>query len=92
MGAVASTDESFHVAPLESMASAAVPVIWERLGAEQIFGSHWVRPDGAAELARFIHEANTGPEWRSLGAQAQREAHRYDVAEVQRSWREVLWG
>lgn len=87
-----STDESFHVAPLEGMASAAVPVIWQRPGAEQIFGSHWVRPDGAAELARFIHEANTGPEWRRLGVHAQREARRYDVAKVQRSWCEVLWG
>ncbi|MDO4717576.1 MAG: hypothetical protein Q4B08_08435 [Propionibacteriaceae bacterium] len=86
-----STDESFHVAPLEGMGSAAVPVIWERPGAEQIFGAQWVRTDGAAELARFIHEANSGPQWQLLGEQAKKEAQRYDVAEVQRSWREVLW-
>lgn len=37
-----STQESFHLAPAEGMASGAVPVVWDRPGAAEIFSQKFV--------------------------------------------------
>lgn len=50
IGIVLSTSEleSFHLAPAEGMSSRAVPVVWEREGAKEIFGPY---VDGGTHLA-----------------------------------------
>lgn len=48
-----SNSESFHLAPAEGMASGAVPVIWQRAGAEEIFGAQYI-VHSAEEAAEAI--------------------------------------
>lgn len=49
-----SDHESFHLAPAEGMASGAVPLIWERQGAAQVFGSGNVYEDMDALVNRVL--------------------------------------
>lgn len=49
-----SNRESFHLAPAEAMASKAVPIIWEREGARQIFSDQFVVNDSDAAANRIL--------------------------------------
>jgi len=85
-----STDESFHLAPMEGAGSGAVPVIWDREGAPDIFGERWLKRD-AAEAADFIsnairHETAYAEEREA----ALRHASEFDVSRVMPAWRSVL--
>lgn len=72
-----SEHESFHLAPAEGMASGAVPVLWERDGVSDIFGSENVVQD-AGEAANLIRRLQ--PEWSAASDQMRRVAmERFDT-------------
>lgn len=85
-----STAESFHLAPMEGMASGAVPVLWDRPGVAGIFGERWTHAT-TADAARWVADVAADPErWAVESAAAQDWARRYDVGRVLRAWDEVL--
>lgn len=78
--------ETFHLAPVEGMASGAVPVVWEREGACEIFGPDWVHAD-TREAATYIISANQDPDATlALSQSARRSAMRFDILENGREW------
>lgn len=79
-----STDESFHLSPVEGMASGAVPVVWPRPGVQEIFGAEWV--DETESWAIRILDAVSGDEWQQLSERAKDQAQRYDVLRIRREW------
>ena len=85
-----SDDESFHMAPAEGMASAAIPVIRAWPGSDTIYDRHWVHPDpgSMAEEVRRITADGAWPTEREA-AQAQARA-RFDFDRVTTAWIEVL--
>lgn len=84
--------ETFHLAPVEGMASGAVPVVWEREGAREIFGEEWVHEDTRA-AADYIVAANEDPAVMSVQSQAAHSAAwRFDVLENGRDWVRLVLG
>lgn len=85
-----STFETFHLAPLEGMASGAVPVIWSRPGAREIFGDRWVVDDTADAAARILGLV-ADPEGHAAAVRDAREAsRRYDLEPVTARWRHLV--
>ncbi len=81
--------ESFHLATAEGMASTAVPVLWQRDGAEQIFPADWVHADtdAAAAAVRAADHAC----WRAQGHAARAFVHQhYDEAEIAHAWQRLV--
>ncbi|MDY3665752.1 glycosyltransferase [Schaalia hyovaginalis] len=88
-----STEESFHLAPMEGMASGALPVIWERPGAADIFGREWLVADCAAEIARSVHRLVLDEdERRGRIRRARSAASRYDRERVIGMWLSLIFG
>lgn len=84
-----STQESFHLAPVEGMASGAVPVVWEREGAVEVFGSRWLHSDADA-AARHVLDVVRGGRWHEESAAARGHAARYDAELHHAAWARVL--
>lgn len=85
-----STEESFHLAPMEGMASGAVPVIWAREGAASIFGDRWLHAS-TADAARWVAEvAADDALWAAESRAARDAAERYDAPRVMTEWDDVL--
>ncbi|QBI20691.1 hypothetical protein ER308_14735 [Egibacter rhizosphaerae] len=84
--------ESFHLAAAEGMASAAVPVIWERPGAQQVFPARWVHHDTEAAAAAVWRAADE--DTRASQAREARAfvAERYDRPRLARVWQELVLG
>lgn len=83
--------ETFHLAPVEGMVGGAVPIVWDRAGAAEIFGARWVH-GSTEDAARFILRANSTPErYRKDSEAARRAAHRYSVDRVGPLWADVLF-
>lgn len=84
--------ETFHLAPVEGMAGGAVPVVWEREGAREIFDGRWVHPT-TEEAARFILAANASAEAYDVeSARAREHVRRYSLPEVAPAWWDVMFG
>lgn len=81
--------ESFHLAPVEGMASGAVPLVWDRAGADEVFGAEWVVPDSAAAAERVLDAARQG-RWTELSGRARFAATRYDTAIVSEAWSKMF--
>ncbi|MDO5634995.1 MAG: glycosyl transferase, partial [Micrococcus sp.] len=88
-----SSTESFHLAPAEGMVSGAVPLIWDRPGARDIFGDEFVVTSTQAAIDR-IHRAATGPasEMVDLQARSRIAAQRFSTATLAPQWRELVLG
>lgn len=84
-----STRETFHLAPVEGMASGAVPVVWNREGAEEIFGSDFVHQstEGAAQ---YILSHSKRREYDAISAISRDRAERYDFTEARTQWAQLL--
>ncbi|MFE6281996.1 glycosyltransferase [Streptomyces sp. NPDC057877] len=84
-----SDDESFHLAPAEGMASAAVPALLPWPGADEIYDRRWIHQDPhtvAASLADLTEET-----WREAGTLARTQVReRYSLTRVARDWTELL--
>ena len=87
-----STVESFHLAPAEGMASGALPVLWDRPGARDIFGDDFVVEDTAA-AARLILQTDADRGMRAARGRVARErVSGFDERSVAAAWRRVLFG
>lgn len=85
-----STDESFHLAPAEGMASGAVPVFWDRPGVRGIFGDRWVFDDTEA-AARFVVETGkNASRFEDEQACAIEYVGMFDKKVVELTWLEIL--
>ncbi|MGP9613492.1 glycosyltransferase family protein [Brachybacterium sp. AOP42-B2-9] len=84
-----SSRETFHLAPVEGMASGAPALVWDRDGATEIFGPEFVRST-TEELAEIVLAHVEEPQWRDLGSQAQERAGRYDFIKARDRWFELL--
>jgi glycosyltransferase involved in cell wall biosynthesis len=87
-----SDDESFHVAPVEGMASGAVPVVLAWPGARHVYPSGFVHAS-VEEAAAFVIETVGSGSWRELGRAARAFAlERYGLEAVLPMWEAVLLG
>lgn len=78
--------ETFHLAPVEGMASGAVPVVWEREGSREIFGDRW-NFESSEEIADFILQTNKSLESYLAESQKARDfVQRYDSGTIRNSW------
>lgn len=85
-----SDDESFHLAPAEGAASAAVPVILPWPGSDQIYNFNWIKQD-VKSAAQFILDSVQSDLWADLGKQAQEEINnRYGLSHVTEQWTRLL--
>jgi len=84
-----STRETFHLAPIEGMASGAPALVWEREGAEEIFGEDMVR-SSTEELAELVLAHSEHPRWAALGEDARQRASRYDLTHARERWIHLL--
>ncbi|WP_417235138.1 glycosyltransferase [Arthrobacter sp.] len=82
--------ETFHLAPVEGMASGAIPVVWDREGANEIFPTEHVHQSTKAAAARIL-ELNADPATYAAAAVSVKEsAARYDAATVRSQWLRLL--
>ncbi|MCI4011734.1 glycosyl transferase [Brevibacterium sp. ZH18] len=84
-----SHNESFHLAPVEGMASGAVPIVWQREGAEEIFGKDWIVGD-THEAAEKILGLNRSFEFSAASSRAREQSLRWDRDRVLQQWFEIL--
>jgi hypothetical protein len=85
-----STRETFHLAPVEGMASGAVPVVWRREGSEEIFPERW-NVGTTAEAAQFILDANHDRDgFARLSSEASDFAARYGAPAVTARWLDLI--
>lgn len=83
--------ETFHLAPVEGQMSGAVPVVWAREGAMEIFGERWVHEDTEA-AAEFVRRTNVSSDsYAETSRLARNEATRYEVNSVAPLWADVLF-
>ncbi|WP_229818345.1 glycosyltransferase family 4 protein, partial [Streptomyces chromofuscus] len=84
-----SDDESFHLAPAEGMASAAVPALLPWPGADEIYDRRWIHQDPekmADALAELDEEG-----WREAGHLARTQVReQFSLHRVARDWTELL--
>src|SRR5699024_3319350 len=86
-----SVRESFHLAPVEGMISGAVPVVWQREGASDVYGEHWLHTD-TEDAADYILKTNSSEYgWgvRSQEAKADGLQH-YDEAILRAEWHALI--
>lgn len=84
-----SSRETFHLAPIEGMASGAPALVWDRDGAEEIFGGEFVR-GSTEELAELVLAHRDADSWAELGATAKDRAAQYDLMIAREHWTELL--
>ena len=84
-----SVHETFHLAPVEGMASGAVPLVWSRPGASEIFGDALF--DDVESIARTVLRAVREPgTFDELSRAAKALARTFDVSEHRTSWLDLL--
>lgn len=93
VGAVLSPSdhESFHLAPAEGMASGALPVVWNRAGAVEVFGEHFVFSSMSSMVEALANPnslVNSAVDRNSLRQEARR---RWGLESVSDRWLQVLW-
>lgn len=86
-----SDDESFHMAVVEGMASAAVPLVRRWPGADTIYAGRWLFDDVDTMAAR-VRSVLEDDSWRRLGAEASADVSRFDLGAVSAAWIDVLAG
>lgn len=84
-----SHNESFHLAPVEGMASGAVPIIWQREGAEEIFGQEWVVHDTDDAVQKILTLNNTN-ELPAAAARARADSSKWERHRILQEWFEVI--
>ncbi|GAA3305178.1 hypothetical protein GCM10020295_58250 [Streptomyces cinereospinus] len=84
-----SDDESFHLAPAEGMASAAVPALLPWTGADEIYDRRWIHQDPAT-MAQALAELDEEG-WRDAGQLARAQVReRFSLHRVAQDWTELL--
>lgn len=77
-----SDDESFHLAPAEAMVSGTAPIIWDREGAEEVFGSEFVVQDSREAAERVIQLNGSNENSSSYQSLAASKAASWDASIV----------
>lgn len=85
-----STRESFHLAPAEGMASGAVPIVWNRPGAEEIFGSQFVVDSSRGAIDMILDLVSDREKRSQLVNDASTVARGFDLIEVGRAWNRII--
>lgn len=80
-----STRETFHLAPVEGMLSGAVPVVWRRTGADEIFGDEFIHAD-TRSAAEFILENSREDVYTALSHRAVNKASDYEIMVARNQW------
>lgn len=84
-----STRETFHLAPIEGMASGAPALVWNRDGADEIFGEDIVHAN-LDDIAEYVINNSTAEKWAELSLDAKVRAQRYDLVHSRQRWSELL--
>lgn len=85
-----SEDESFHLAPVEGMASGAVPVVRDWPGSELVYGERWLH-HGVDSMVDTVEEIVTSGGWAERSRLAQEQARRsFDISVVCRLFEQAL--
>lgn len=87
-----STRESFHMAPAEGMASGAIPVVWDRPGAKEIFGPEHVVSDSMEAADYVAHLTSDSDLRRRVAERAKVAASAYDLDTTWTQWVDLLKG
>src|SRR5690625_101315 len=72
------------------MISGAVPVVWQREGATEVFGSSFVHED-TDTAATFILNNSTEPKYDRLRELASQQSSRYEVMEARNQWMQLIF-
>ena len=86
-----STSESFHLAPVEGMASGSIPIVWERDGAREIFPDRFIVPDNDAAVRLILRYISHPPRRAAAAEVAKTHVSRFDMAEVGQQWLRCLF-
>lgn len=86
-----SSVESFHLAPAEGMASGAIPIVWNRPGAIEVFGREHVY-FSIDEMVDAIVSTATQKDFNSKSEAVIAESHQWDKEVVIEKWFELLGG
>lgn len=81
-----SSDESFHLAPAEGMASGSIPVFWQRPGVSGIFGDRWKVEDTARAVEMIDGLAKNSTRRNQESDAARAYADRFEISRVRQSW------
>lgn len=87
-----SSRETFHLAPVEGQASGAVPVVWDRDGAAEIFPGEFVHADTQSAARAIINANQDENDYNYAAESACRSVERFGVAAVAPQWADVLFG
>ncbi|WP_211883034.1 glycosyltransferase [Pseudarthrobacter albicanus] len=86
-----SSDESFHLAPAEAMASGSIPLFWQRPGVDQIFSKRWTR-ETTSQVREFVSALNSSPEAHEEESLAAAEyVRRFDMRTTGEQWLEEIF-
>lgn len=80
-----SEEESFHLAPAEGMASGAMPIVWQREGAEEIFGPENVFASDESIVQKILG-LREKESFEAASLNAKREAADWEVSRVYNMW------
>lgn len=84
-----SSRETFHLAPIEGMASGAPALVWDRDGATEIFGEEFVR-SSTEELAEIVLAHRGEGSWLALGTASKQRVGQYDLMLARARWLDIL--
>ncbi|MGP5123012.1 glycosyltransferase [Glutamicibacter ardleyensis] len=82
--------ETFHLAPVEGMASGALPVVWERDGADEIFPNDYVISDVREAAQLILGTVAEKREYQKRSFDAQEYATRYSRSFVKSEWVKLI--
>jgi glycosyltransferase involved in cell wall biosynthesis len=86
-----SSDESFHLAPAEGMASGSVPLFWQRPGVDDIFSNRWTG-ETTSQIRAFVSALNSSPEAYAEESRAAAEyVQRFDMRSTGEQWLEEIF-
>lgn len=81
--------ESFHMAPAEGMAARTIPIFWDRLGVDEIFGPKYAHSNAESPVAKILRCRD--PEmFEAEGRNCQSDALKWDIPNVLSQWKDVL--
>lgn len=78
--------ETFHLAPVEGMASGALPVVWDRDGATEIYPSDFVVSEAKEAAALILSTISDEQTYATRALEAQEFATRYSRSVVKSKW------
>ncbi|MFF2029713.1 glycosyl transferase [Arthrobacter sp. NPDC058192] len=86
-----SSDESFHLAPAEGMASGSIPLFWQRPGVDEIFSNRWTR-ESTSQVRAFVSALNSSPEaFEEESLAAAEYVRRFDMRPTGEQWLEEIF-